>query len=51
MASRPTAFHQSLPIDSKIIREKIQTDRQADDLISLILFLESRLKMIAGHAC
>jgi hypothetical protein len=39
----PTKFHENLPIGSKVISEG-HTDRQTDDLISLLSFFESGLK-------
>jgi hypothetical protein len=46
----PTKFHENQPIGSKVIRggthrhTNKHTDRQAGDFISLLSFLESRLK-------
>jgi hypothetical protein len=40
----PTKFHENLPVDSKVIMG--DTDRQTDDLISLLSFMGSRLKII-----
>jgi hypothetical protein len=42
-------FHENLPSGSKVIsggHTDRQTDRQTGDLISLLSFLESRLKMV-----
>jgi hypothetical protein len=39
-----TKFHENLPSSSKVISVG-HTDRQTGDLISLLPFLESRLKM------
>jgi hypothetical protein len=41
---RCTKFHENLPSGSKLLAGDTQTDRQTGDLISLLSFLESRLK-------
>jgi hypothetical protein len=47
----PTKFHENLPSGSKVIsgthtHTHTQTDRQTGDFISLLSFLESRLKTL-----
>jgi hypothetical protein len=39
------AFHGNLPSRSKLLLGDMQTDRQTGDLISLLSFLENRLKI------
>jgi hypothetical protein len=44
-----TKFHENLPSDSKVIIGDTQTDRQTGDMISPLLFFESRLKIVILH--